>query len=228
MTGIALVLMILGLSAILFAFHTTVYKYIVKVILIGIFVCLTGHYFAFGWFQKRHLERIHRRLYYLIPLAGFFLQFGFYHIEKIHAENHAQGFWQLQRSWEDMQRYVQRATPVEAVLLVPYNMEMCGFRMFSERGLVVSYRDCGIVGFDYPAALEWQKRIRDVEPFKVNVTRSPHQAIKNAISKYKADYIVFLRYASPAKDNPFFQRIYTNRDFALFKVMVKPDASESF
>ena len=75
--------------------------------------------------------------------------------------------WQLQRNWEDMQLYVRDHTPKDAMILTPYDMPMGGFRIHSERKVLVCYRDCGIIGFDYAAAVEWNKRIKDIESFKV-------------------------------------------------------------
>ena len=98
-------------------------------------------------------------------------------------------------------------------------MEMCGFRIQSERKILVSYRDCGIVGFDYMAAKEWQKRIADIQEFKVFTDpKTIGPAIVNALMKYKVDYIVFMRYYAPS-DNPVVQKIYENEIFALYKVV---------
>jgi len=155
----------------------------------------------------------------LIPLAVFLTQFYHYRAQRVRMEEQGGGFWALQRAWEDMQRYTRVRTPKDAVILVPYNMEMGGFRIFSERSVVVSYRDCGIIGFDYPAAREWDRRVRDVKDFKVVVRRFPKEALVNAVERYGADYIVFMRYASPPKNTPFLQYIYGNKYFTLFKVM---------
>ena len=96
-------------------------------------------------------------------------------------------------------------------------MEMGGFRIHSERKVLVCYRDCGIVGFDYLAALEWKKRIKDVEAFKVFIDKPISEAIVNAITKYKVNYIVFMKYAAPP-DNQIIKKIYQNEVFVLYKV----------
>ena len=122
-----------------------------------------------------------------------------------------------------MQRFVKTNTPKDAVILIPYDMQMGGFRIFSERTVVVCGRDCGIVGFDYEAGLEWYRRIKDIEPFKVVVWKGNLQpAIVNAIFKYQADYIVFMRYYEPETENhEVYQKVYSNDQFSLYKILVK-------
>lgn len=157
----------------------------------------------------------------ILPIIYMVGYYGYYHYQYVQVTTKGSGFWQLQRNWEDMQRYVKNHTPKEASLLVPYNMEMCGFRIASERKIVVSYRDCGIVGFDYMAAKEWQNRIGDVFEFKVFTDpQTIQRAIVNALVKYKVDYIVFMRYYAPG-DNPVVAKIYENEIFALYQVIRK-------
>lgn len=162
--------------------------------------------------------KVFRLILVILPLiysTGYFLHL---HYRFVQNQTEGSGFWQLQREWEQMQHYVREHTPVDAKLLVPYNMEMGGFRIFSERSIVASYRDCGIVGFDYPAVLEWQKRIADIEPFKVFTNESILPALKNGIQKYNVDYIVFMRYYAPNTPNPLLIKIFENNIFSLFKV----------
>ena len=120
-----------------------------------------------------------------------------------------------------MQHYVRNHVPKDALLLVPYDMEMGGFRIFSERKIVVSYRDCGIIGFNYEAAKEWQERIKDIEAFKVMVDAPITDAIVNAIFKYRVNYIVFMGYMSPKK-NELLEPLYQNETFALYKILGHP------
>jgi len=88
--------------------------------------------------------------------------------------------------------------------------------------VVVCTRDCGIIGFDYPATVEWSKRMQDVKGFVVMThnTNEVTQAVVNAIVKYKVDYIVFMKYYAPTDNDPHFYRMYTNEVFSLFKVRV--------
>jgi hypothetical protein len=154
----------------------------------------------------------------LIPLTVFFLQYAGYYQSKLKDEQAGQGFWRLQRSWEDMQRFVKASTPKDALILIPYNMEMGGFRIFSERKVLVCYRDCGIIGFDFQAAVEWNKRIKDIQAFKVNINAPLRDAVANAILKYHANYIVFLKVAAPKDTTSVLEKLYSNNDFVLFSV----------
>jgi len=170
--------------------------------------------------SKRHRQFL-RIMLLLLPFTALFINFIGYHRTRQHMERQGTGFWQLQRNWLDMQLYVKNNLPQNALLLVPYDMEMGGFRIFSERPIVVSYRDCGIIGFDYAAAIEWQSRIRDIENFKVLIAGSLTQALKNAIEKYGVNYIVFMRYADPGA-NTLLEPIYQNETFALYQVKLNP------
>ena len=162
-----------------------------------------------------------RRLLIIIPLTGAFISFCIFHYNYLQIKHHGTGFWQLQRNWEDMQRYVRDHTPKDALLLTPYNMDMGGFRIHSERKVLVCYRDCGIIGFDYPAAVEWQKRVKDIEEFKVYTDKPIEHAVVTAILKYKVDYIVFMNYYAPKEDNAVLKKVYQNEVFSLFRVLIK-------
>ena len=161
----------------------------------------------------------------MIPLVLMFVQYGRYHWEHLKAQKYGTGFWQLQRDWEDIERFVKDHTPKNAYLLVPNDMEMGGFRILSERKIVCCYRDCGIIGFDYKAALEWQRRLADIEPFKVIMDKSIKPAILNALFKYHVNYIVFMRYYAPDSHASGLEKIYENRNFSLFQVKLHPPAS---
>jgi len=145
------------------------------------------------------------------------INFIIFHKIYYHVERTGLGFWQLQRNWIDMQHYVRNHTAIDAVILVPYDMEMGGFRIHSERSLVMSYRDCGIIGFDYQAGLEWKKRLDDIRPFRVLATQHIELALFNAIKHYDADYVVFMKYYAPP--NSFLSyELYQNEAFSLHKI----------
>lgn len=154
----------------------------------------------------------------MIPLILMFVQYGRYHWDHLKVQKYGGGFWQLQRDWEDMQRFVKDHTPKNALFMIPNDMEMGGFRILSERKIICCYRDCGIVGFDYKAALEWQRRLADIGSFKVIANQSIKPAILNALFKYHVDYIVFMRYYAPDPQAPGLEKIYENRSFSLFQV----------
>jgi len=163
-----------------------------------------------------------RQWFYILPVCIFFYQYAFYHHLRTQSEKYDFGFWQLQRSWRDMQGFVRENTPKDAIILIPHDLDMDNFRIFSERSLVASYRDCGIIGFNMEAAAEWSRRMKDIEPFRIAIGKQLGDAIQKGIVKYKADYIVFMRYATPKDDNGILERIYTNINFALFKVIADP------
>lgn len=175
---------------------------------------LVGLFFLVRWKKDLRLYPF----FILLPLVIFFFQYAGYHQNKIKEEKAGGGFWRLQRNWEDMQRYVKATTPKDAMIFVPYNMEMGGFRIFSERKIVVCYRDCGIIGFDFQAAVEWRKRIEDVEAFRIDIHKSLKDAVANAILKYHANYIVFLKIAAPKTTPDVLEKLYTNDDFVLYAV----------
>lgn len=183
---------------------------------------LMGIFYAAHFFIKNHKKvSVLRRLFVIVPLVVLLMNFTHYHYRRLRIEKTGEGFWQMQRNWIDMQHYVKKHTPKGALFLIPHDMEMGGFRIFSERKIICSYRDCGIIGFDYRAALEWQRRIKDIESFKVFMDSPLTTALKNAIAKYKVNYIVFMRYASPGK-NPVLEAVYENEVFALYKVRANP------
>lgn len=153
-----------------------------------------------------------------LPLLWIFGCFCYMHVVFVHNWNKGGGFWELQRNWENMQHYARGHTPKDALFLIPHNMEMGGFRTFSERPVMVEYRDCGIVGFDYPAVYEWKKRIDDIRPFTVISQGDVKGAVMTAIQKYNVDYIIFMRYYAPKEDTAVMKKIYHNDVFVLFKI----------
>lgn len=178
--------------------------------------------FLVGCLAKKTIWQLYVRPFFVfLPLFVVAISFMFYHHARYKIERQGTGFWQLQRNWEDMQKYARDHTPKNALFMVPYNMEMGGFRIFSERRIICCYRDCGIVGFDYSAALEWQRRIKDIEPFKVFITQPITPALEKALLKYKANYIVFMNYVRPGT-NPVLKHVYSNDVFSLYQVLPNP------
>ena len=156
-----------------------------------------------------------------IPYLLFLINFGYYHYRHLQIEKRGGGFWQMQRNWIDLQHYVKNNTPKNALFLIPHDMEMGGFRIFSERPIVMEYRDCGIVGFDYAAAAEWRHRLKEFEHFKILIDGPFEPAIKTAISKYRVNYIVFMGYLNPA-NSAIMEKVYQNEVFALYQIKVNP------
>jgi len=160
-----------------------------------------------------------RRLLIIIPLIGTYCICVYDFHRYLDFRESGTGGWQLQRNWLDMQFYVRDHTPKEAMILTPYDMPMGGFRINSERKVVACYRDCGIIGFDFAAAEEWNRRINDIKPFKVFSNVAVDRAVLVAILKYHADYIVFMKYYAPDGDTPVLKKIYENEVFSLFQVV---------
>ena len=96
--------------------------------------------------------------------------------------------------------------------------EMGGFRIHSERSIIMSYRDCGVIGFDYNAGKEWERRLDDINAFQVFVQKPIDKALLMALAKYNIDYVVFMHYLKPKTDTPAFKSIYENTVFSLYKV----------
>ncbi|MBF0569159.1 MAG: hypothetical protein HQL18_00055 [Candidatus Omnitrophica bacterium] len=170
------------------------------------------------WQRSSPKADLFRKAVFAVPFAGMIIVYLILHFNYVQIMEKGGGFWQLQRNWEDMQRYVRDHTPKEATILTPYDMEMGGFRIHSNRKVVVCYRDCGVIGFDFKAAQEWQQRVKDVEAFKVMTRGDIRSALINAIGKYKADYIVFMNYYAPGEGTAFLKREYGNEVFSLYHV----------
>ena len=151
--------------------------------------------------------------------AGSFCICALSHYEYWQLKKSGPGPWQLLRDWQDMQLYVRDQTPKDAVILTPYDTPMGGFRIHSERKVLVCFRDCGIIGFDYMAGAEWSRRINDIKNFKIYTDDPVDNAVMTAILKYKVNYVVFMKYYGPSEDNSMLKKIYQNTVFSLFQVI---------
>ncbi len=178
-----------------------------------------------GWFGRNRYAPLTRTILYpffpiLVATYGM-IQIHWHHYQAVKQN---QNFWGLQNAWEDMQYYVRDHTPKNSFFLVPNDMEMGGFRILSERKVLVCYRDCGIIGFDYQAAVQWQKRLSDVEPFKVLLDHGAHleRALYFALQVYKVNYIVFMHYYAPPASVAGLQKMYDNEYFSLYRVLANP------
>ncbi len=187
-----------------------------------IYYVLIGLAIILFWFIKNaKVQGSLRKFLIMLPFIIFTVNYMIYHKYHLRIEKYGAGFWQLQRNWIDMQNYVRQHTHKNALLLVPHDMEMGGFRIFSERKIICCYRDCGIIGFDYEAAKEWQRRLSDIESFKVLIDKPFTEAILKAIFKYRVNYIVFMKYADPG-NNSLWEAVYQNEAFVLYKVLLNP------
>jgi len=160
-----------------------------------------------------------RRLLIIVPIVGSLIICTLNAYEYLELERSGSGAWQMLRDWKDMQLYVRDHTPKDALILTPYDMEMGGFRIHSERKVLVCQRDCGIIGFDYAAAVEWNNRMKDIQSFKIFTGDPVDDSVMTAILKYKVDYVVFMKYYGPPGDTPILKKIYDNEVFSLFQVL---------
>ncbi len=200
--------------------YTLTYGYLAAII-----TALLAINFLWSVLDKRpRFIFLQKYLFLIIPLLVTFSAYSFFHVRYLGIVKHGSGFWQIQRNWIDMQNYAKNHTPKNALFLVPHDTEMGGFRIFSERAIVVCYRDCGIIGFDYAAAVEWKKRLNDIEGFCVLIKDSQalQQAVINAIFRYKVNYIVFMRYSESRENLPLLEKLYENEVFSLYKVKTNP------
>ncbi len=179
--------------------------------------------YLWGFISKNfQFTILQKRLFLIIPLLVALGGYSFFHFRYLKIVHTGGGLWQMQRNWIDIQKYAKEHTPKNAMFLIPNDTEMGGFRIFAERPIVVCYRDCGIVGFDYRAVVNWQKRLTDVENFKVFIHGDLQKAIFTAIVKYKVNYIIFMNYAQPNSSVPILEKIHENEVFALYKVLSNP------
>ncbi len=163
-----------------------------------------------------------KKLFLIIPLSAILLHYALFQIPDFFYYRKGEGTWQLQKYWIDIQKYVHANTPKDALILVPHNLDMAGFRIFSERKILASFRDCGLIGFDYKTALEWHKRIQDIEEFKLWIEKPFERTVIKAIFDYNVNYIVFLRYYEPGKNSTTLKKIYANKIFSLYQVLRNP------
>ncbi len=176
--------------------------------------------FIFFIARNDFLKSAGHKIVITAALLSGFINFCYLHYTYIKITREGQGFWQLQRNWEDMQHFVKSHTPKDALILAPNDMEMGGFRIHSNRRVLVCYRDCGIVGFDYGATKEWQQRMTDIDAFKVFIKEPFTTALISAILKYNVNYVVFMKYASPP-DNDLLKKLYENEVFSFYQVLRK-------
>jgi len=160
-----------------------------------------------------------RRLLIIVPITGAFCVSCSNAYLYRQLKDSGPGPWVLLRDWEDMQNFVREHTPVDALIMTPYDTPMGGFRIHSDRKVLVCYRDCGIIGFDYQAAVEWNQRINDIQKFKIYTDDRVDQAVLLAILKYKINYVVFMKYYGPPGDNSMLKKVYDNEVFSLFQVV---------
>ena len=111
-------------------------------------------------------------------------------------------------SWIDLQLWVKQNTPMNSQFLVPPDVRP-SFRVFSERGAILTSHDHAPVVFSYKHAKEWCQRWDDLN----NYDELTETELENAAYKYNASYIVVK--SSKTLNMPL---IYQNKYFKLYKV----------
>ncbi len=193
-------------------------RLILTTLLISLLVAQTAICIYYFLKKSSRAALVVRHSLVIAPLLILLFFDSAFNAKFIYLYTKGEGFGKVQRDWEDMQRYVQAHTPKNATLLTPYDMEMGGFRILSDRAIICCARDCGIVGFDYNAALEWARRTQDVSSFKVLTTGDIQSAVTKAIFKYKVQYIVFMHYNAPQGSHAIYRKVYENDSFSLFEI----------
>ena len=110
--------------------------------------------------------------------------------------------------WLDVQVWAKVNSPVEAVFLAP--PEIPGFRSFSERNLVSSAKDGGLIFYSAQYAIDWQQRRQALKGYD-NFTSADFLAVKNL---YSFDYLVVKVNHQPLD----FNLVYFNPGFKVYKL----------
>ncbi len=106
------------------------------ILIFFIIAVLTLFIYLFSFFLKNKRFQLIQILI-LVPFLLLTISNIYYHYLRLQMETKGSGFWQLQRNWIDMQNYVRLHTPKNTLVLTPNDMEMGGFRIFSERKVLV-------------------------------------------------------------------------------------------
>lgn len=111
--------------------------------------------------------------------------------------------------WVSMQLWAKQNTPQDAVFLIPPHHS--GFRVYSERSIVVEWRDGTQQYFDIDYSYEWWARITQIgKNGKGYGDLSPEQLVE-ICRKYGASYIVF-----PAGKPLPFSHVYQDSAYRIY------------
>lgn len=208
-------------AAALIIFFRLGYTFTAQLVLYAYYASIAAIIINYFFLRRRDLSFLF--LAALIFVSA--MHWMYFHYQQLTLQREGRGFWRLQNAWIDMQNFVRENTPKDALILVPHDMEMGGFRIRSEREIVCSYRDCGIIGFDYSAAVEWKNRMEQIGAFRVRADSRQRAwaAALFAIRNYKVNYIVFVKNADPRPGtDALLKKIYENNIFVLYEVRVNP------
>lgn len=113
----------------------------------------------------------------------------------------------LQKDWINAQIWAKENTPPETVFVTPSSIQ--GFRIYSERSIISDWKDGGWVFLDEDYAIEWSKRMEDLNDYDTFSERD----FKKLADKYGCEFAVVEK---PKKLN--FEQAYENRHFIIYKI----------
>ena len=159
------------------------------------------------------------RLIMCVPILVMFVGYGLRVYAKTTRPKTA--LEHLRGDFRKMAEFVRKNTDKDALFLIPYDMPFHGFRIFSERSLVVSAGDGGIVFFNLPATRDFEQRLKAVQNFKISPTQQELRQIpfdiRNAVIGYGVDYVVFPALISPLTDK-YLAKVKTTDFLVLYQV----------
>lgn len=124
------------------------------------------------------------------------------------------------KSWVEVQKWANKNTAKDSMFIVP--VYLSSFRLYSERPIVVDWKDGG-AGFYAPNYFEqWWERMkdigirsnmRDVPAQKIVYNSMSEDKIRYLFNKYDASYIVFEK----REDISGFNQVFGNNYFVVYK-----------
>lgn len=171
-----------------------------------------------GFQRLKKIPPLSKQFFIIVPLLFMTSTYVFSNYQRLTRDKNP--FDVLIESWEDIQRQTKKLTPKDAVILIPYDMLISGFRMHSERAIICADTDIGVfLAFDTARMPEWQQRMHDIASFKTSADSDLKPAIFNAVIKYNASYIVFPPKIAPPSSKTL-QLLYQNQLFSLYKINI--------
>jgi hypothetical protein len=117
--------------------------------------------------------------------------------------------------WIDVQLWAKENTPINAMFITPPYLQ--GFRIFSERGAVVEWKDGTQQYFDMNYSYKWWERSDDIgKEDRAFYDSLSKERLLELCKKYKASYIVF-----PSSKVLQLPRVYENKEFRMYKCDVE-------
>jgi len=133
--------------------------------------------------------------------------------------------------WIEMQRWVDRHLPKDAVLLTPFRLQ--GFRIYSRRAVVCEWKDPGIITCSHlPTLFEWENRIRtytkvagstekdlqDIQHRMPMYSFLPQTSLVALAKTFDAGYIVIESFGKPLN----LPLLHENKQFRLYRLANQP------